>query len=211
MAVIASVDSANRRIYLSAATVGVDLQPMDIYTEYRELRRTDESLRNFYPLVGSAGNVLKTATTYTERYVILKDGTRIVPYDTSHSLKVIGTVITDEGTSGIDVFDRSPLSVSVEVDVDYQPPQVEIIRVASSQASISESDIAALVSAMFSHTVEGTETFKEQMRLIRAEAAGKLSAVGNTVTIRDAADTKDRITATVDDDGQRTAVTTDVS
>jgi len=49
------------------------------------------------------------------------------------------------------------------------------------------------------------------MRLMRAEAAGKLAVVGDTVTFRDAADTKDRITATVDANGQRTAITTDVS
>ena len=60
-------------------------------------------------------------------------------------------------------------------------------------------------------TVEGSETYQEALRLVRAEAAGKLSVSGSTVTIRDAADTKDRITATVDDDGQRTVVTTDVS
>lgn len=59
--------------------------------------------------------------------------------------------------------------------------------------------------------VEGSETMQESLRLIRAEAAGKLLVSGDTVTIRDAADAKDRITATVDDNGQRTAVTTDAS
>lgn len=60
-------------------------------------------------------------------------------------------------------------------------------------------------------TVEGSETYQEALRLIRAEAAGKLSVSGSTVSIRDAADTKDRIVATVDEQGQRTAITTDVS
>ena len=211
MPVISSIDTVNNRIHLSASTVGVDLHPIDIYKEYRALRRTDETLRKFYPMMKADGNVQKTATTFTERYVTLLNGARVVPYDASHSLRVIGTIITDDGNSGIDCFDRLPLSTSVEVDIDYQPPQVEIIKVNTSQASLSPSDIAAVVSAMFSFNVEGSETFVEQMRLIRAEAAGKLSAVGNTVTIRDAADTKDRITATVDDNGQRTAVTTDVS
>jgi hypothetical protein len=60
-------------------------------------------------------------------------------------------------------------------------------------------------------TVEGSETYQESMRLMRAEAAGKLAVSGTTVTFRDAADTKDRITATVDANGQRTAITTDAS
>jgi len=64
---------------------------------------------------------------------------------------------------------------------------------------------------LFTYTVEGSETFEEQLRLMRAEAAGKLAVSGTTVTIRDAADSKDRITATVDANGQRTSVTTDGS
>ena len=46
-----------------------------------------------------------------------------------------------------------------------------------------------------------------------ASGAGKLSgAATTTVVIRNAvADTKDRITATVDEDGNRTAITTDLT
>lgn len=58
---------------------------------------------------------------------------------------------------------------------------------------------------------EGSETILEALRLIRAESAGLLSVSGTTVTIRDAADSKDRITATVDSDGQRTSITTDAT
>ncbi len=56
---------------------------------------------------------------------------------------------------------------------------------------------------------EGAETILEALRLIRAEAAGKLLVSGNLVRIRDAADTRDRITATVDTNGQRYTVITD--
>jgi len=59
--------------------------------------------------------------------------------------------------------------------------------------------------------IENGETFEQQLKLIRAEAAGKVAVSGNTVTFRDAADTTDRITATVDSNGQRTAIITDVS
>jgi len=55
--------------------------------------------------------------------------------------------------------------------------------------------------------MESGETFKQQQNLIRAEAAGKNKVVGNVVTFRDAADSKDRITATTDANGQRTTVT----
>lgn len=59
--------------------------------------------------------------------------------------------------------------------------------------------------------IETSFTLRQAMRLILAALAGKLSISGNTVTIRDVNDTKDRIVATTDDDGQRTAITKDVS
>jgi len=55
-------------------------------------------------------------------------------------------------------------------------------------------------------------TVRESLRLILSATAGKLSgAEGNTITIRDANDTKNRITATVDNHGNRTSVTLDAS
>lgn len=63
--------------------------------------------------------------------------------------------------------------------------------------------------------VDGIETgitMRQAIRLKLAALAGKLSgAATTTIAIRDANDTKDRITATVDADGNRTAVTLDAS
>lgn len=57
--------------------------------------------------------------------------------------------------------------------------------------------------------VETGWTLRKIFRLVGASLAGKLSIIGNTVTIRDVTDTKDRITATTDINGQRTAITLD--
>ena len=55
--------------------------------------------------------------------------------------------------------------------------------------------------------VEANRTVRAALKLILAAAAGKLSgAATTTVAIRDTNDTVDRITATVDADGNRTAV-----
>ena len=60
--------------------------------------------------------------------------------------------------------------------------------------------------------VETGVTPRQALRGILAAALGKLSgAATTTVVIRDANDTKDRITATVDADGNRTAVTKDLT
>ncbi len=66
--------------------------------------------------------------------------------------------------------------------------------------------------AVMSSTVEGTFDLTESARLWNAALAGKASGLaGTTATFRDLADTKDRIVATVDADGNRTAITRDVT
>lgn len=60
--------------------------------------------------------------------------------------------------------------------------------------------------------IETSFSLRETLRLVMSALAGKLSgAATTTVTIRDVNDAKDRITATVDESGNRTAVTYDVS
>jgi hypothetical protein len=79
--------------------------------------------------------------------------------------------------------------------------------------SIRSANSAGLIEGSISEqVVEGSTTVQEAMRLILSAMAGKLSgAGGTTVTIRDIDDTKDRIVATVDANGNRTAITLDAS
>lgn len=58
--------------------------------------------------------------------------------------------------------------------------------------------------------VEGTMTARQLMRIMYAVLANKSAGGGTTtITFRDKADGKDRVTATVDTAGNRTAVTVD--
>ncbi len=60
--------------------------------------------------------------------------------------------------------------------------------------------------------IEGALTFRQMMRIILAACANVLSGGGTTtITIKDLANTKPRITATVDSSGNRTNVTLDGS
>jgi hypothetical protein len=64
--------------------------------------------------------------------------------------------------------------------------------------------------AVGARVVEGTLTQDEITRIILAVEAGKAAGGGTTtITFRDQADTKDRVTATVDENGNRTAITVD--
>lgn len=71
----------------------------------------------------------------------------------------------------------------------------------------------SLAAAVWASVIEAGLNAEEAMRLIAAATAGKVSgAAGTTVTIRNAvADDKNRIVATVDSSGNRTAITYDLT
>jgi hypothetical protein len=69
---------------------------------------------------------------------------------------------------------------------------------------------AAITSAIYAYVVENSKSFLTMFRLLYAVLCNKSTGGGtSTVNFRDDADGKDRIVATVDNDGNRTAVTKD--
>lgn len=67
-----------------------------------------------------------------------------------------------------------------------------------------------LIADIFGYTVEGAMTFLQSIRISLSALARKSAGGGTaTITFKDGADTKARITATVDANGNRTAVTVD--
>jgi hypothetical protein len=75
-------------------------------------------------------------------------------------------------------------------------------------AATSADFLSELVAAVLAGVIEGTVTLKQSLQLSNAAAASKLSGAATvTATLRNLADTMDRIVATVDADGNRTAVT----
>ncbi len=87
----------------------------------------------------------------------------------------------------------------------------QTVQVYTSTTPTAGQNAAALLD--LADAIETGLTLREALRLIAAALAGKISgAATTTVTIRNAiADSKDRIIATVDSSGDRTAITTDVS
>jgi len=71
---------------------------------------------------------------------------------------------------------------------------------------------ADAVDEILDEVIEGTTTLRQAIRLFLSALASKSSGGGtSTIKFRDVGDSKDRITATVDSDGNRTAMTLDAS
>lgn len=76
--------------------------------------------------------------------------------------------------------------------------------------TLTGAEETAVANAVASRVYEGSLTLEQAIRLLLAAMTGKLSgAATTTVHIRDVADTKDRILATVDANGNRSTVTLD--
>ena len=79
-------------------------------------------------------------------------------------------------------------------------------------ASLASDAGTELADAVHDEVVEGTTTLRQMMRGFAAVLMGKASGLATTTAVyRDVGDTKDRITATVDADGNRSVVTRDLT
>jgi hypothetical protein len=121
--------------------------------------------------------------------------------------------------------DTNTIYKAVVSDATGATVGVDVVAVKAETAIIvvdTTTDIPALIDALptaaenatavMASNVEGTVTLTESMRLQNAVLLGKASGLATTTAVyRDLADTKDRVSATVDADGNRSAVTLDDS
>lgn len=83
---------------------------------------------------------------------------------------------------------------------------------AAAIAALNNLSSAQVQSAVLAMVVEGSLTFQQVQEIMLAALAGKADgAGGTTMHFRNQADSKNRITATVDADGNRSAVTLDLT
>lgn len=154
------------------------------------------------------------------------NGNPIITYSTNTAAEFNASVaamevINVKAASTLSVKDSFELSWSDGVDrvsavsgssiIWLAPARVLLQAIGSGVTAQDKIDIAAEV---MSFVTENGEEFIETTRIIRAGVAGLSSRSGAgpyTINFRDSADTKNRISATVDSNGQRTAVTVDGS
>ena len=153
--VISSIDGATRRIYLNQG-VG-DFYPIeDIYHEYRNLRSTDVSLRKWEPLLSAEGNVAKGGGAFTPRYVVLLDGTKLVPFDETLQLSQLGDMITDNPDVDATLYDISGLTVPKPIFI--KPSNAETVQLNSEAIVFSSFQGAVWIDVTSPYSDKGSAT-----------------------------------------------------
>ena len=115
-----------------------------------------------------------------------------------------GAIITEVNANEtkIDIIDTNVDSVLADTGTDG------VVVATASKTGYALSGVG--IDSIFDEVVEGTATFRQMLRIKHAALAGKSTGGGTTtLTFRDIADSKPRITATVDASGNRTAMTVD--
>ncbi|MCD6434851.1 MAG: right-handed parallel beta-helix repeat-containing protein [Clostridiales bacterium] len=151
--VIDSIDGSTRRIFLKQGVS--DFYPIeDIYHEYRHLRKTNESLRKWHPFLRAEGNIPKGAGAYTPRYVVLLEGTKIVPFDESLQINQLGDMITDNPDVDPSLYDISALTVAKPIFI--KPSEAETIQLNSESIVFSSFQGAVWVDVFSAYGDKGS-------------------------------------------------------
>ena len=170
---------------------GTVLDAQDLYSRWKDWVKLSDNAKYPAAFSSTGGDDIVSGISAIPHYAFLDNHWRISPDESDHTLNVTTSILLVLG--GGDPFLDTVGAYTVRVN--YQQPVQAL--------TVGLGDVE-------SGTITLSNT--EAMRLILAALAGKLSgAPSGPIAIRDINDSKDRITATVDANGNRTAITIDVS
>lgn len=167
-----------------------DVRKLSATTLWENLRSLEDDPEGMpYPQIVKNTTPVTLAGVTFARQVEIINGYTLTFEDGLYAVDIYGG-----NTNVADVTNRNQVSV----------------RTANSAGLVVVDQTSSLVTALLSAEIETGLSLKNALRLNTAVTSGKISgAPGPTITIRNVGDTKDRVTATVDVDGNRTAITYD--
>lgn len=197
-------DGPNKLIVLDAGTTSISVR--DLYSRWKEWVATSDNSKFLQAFTSVGGDPIDVINgIYVTAYLFLQNGWRVRPQEADHSLNVNdGVLLTAEGD---DPF--VPPIGDYQVLVRYSQP-VRTETVATNGGSGATPD--QIAEAVWNRVVDGVLTAQQSLRLANAVLGGKTTGGGTgTEKFRDVGDTKDRIEATVDSNGNRLVIIRDLT
>ena len=202
----ATFDGPNRIITLAVGETEVAVKA--IYSDWKRWASTGDNLK-FPPAFRVVGGDPLGGGVFLAGYYFLNNvaGWRIRPAAADQLTVLSGNLYAED--PGVALF----ASVAGDFSSTVALTRANASEAVSTSGSGSSAPTAAAnAQAVWARALEGEFTAEQMMRLMVAALAGKVSgAAGSTVSFRDLADTRDRIVATVDENGNRTAVVRDAA
>ena len=168
-------------------------------SDARPIPRKNTAFRVYFPILDNDGDTVTGATGLDSEVSI--DGA---------AFSDCTNEATEIGTSGFYYLDLT----SGEMNGDAVVLQVKTTSTNAKTAPIvfypeELGDLRIDPSTIFATVVEGAHTLTHALRIMLSALAGKASGLGTTTAVfRDLGDTKNRISATVDASGNRSAIGT---
>lgn len=179
---------------------------VDLYSRWKDWLLIGTNTK-FLPAFSALGGDTLPGGKFLGTTVFLENGWKIRPYEGNHTLTVSGNLYSRDGSSP---FVNTLGSYNVLINLSTS----NLVDTVSTGGSTAPTAIE-VADAVFDRTdaIETGLTMRQALRLALATLAGKVSGSGtNNISIKNAvADNKTRIQATTDNNGNRTAITYDVT
>jgi hypothetical protein len=214
-----SFDGPTKVITLTVGTVEVSVR--DLWSRWVDWLLTGDNSKYLIAMSEIGGDDIDPgAGTTIPVYVFLQNGWRIKPDEDDHTLNVTDGILLVSG-GGDPFIDTTGDFV---VRINYQQPVQAISFSSEGGGGATPAEVwaygtrtltddwptAEQIADAIAGRVVDELTLAETMKALLAHAAGKASGGGtNTLKFRDQGDTKDVITVTVDENGNRSAVVVD--
>lgn len=190
-------DGAAKTVTLTTGTAVLDL--IDMHSRWKDWVRAGNA--SVLPAFAAVGGDIPSIPLY----LFLRNGWDVVPQSANHTLTVINGIFEREG--GGDPF-IDPAG-SYKIRINRETPGIAI---GYSTGGGPGYTLEQIGQAVGQRVVEGALTYDQACRLMLAVLTGKVSGAGTAAEhFRDVADSKDRVTMTVDASGNRTAVALDAA
>jgi hypothetical protein len=194
-----SFDGALRRIIVDDGVSSLSVM-VDVYSAWKRWVLLSDNSKYAAAMRSVGGDPLPGGQFLGATFFLL-NGWKIRPYEGDHTLTLNGNLYSEDGSS--------PFVRTIgDFNVLIQQNNSAIVQGISTSGSTV--DFADLLDQQF---VEDNMTFRQAMRLFAAALGGRVDGAGTSVvTFRNAvADDKERIVAEVDETGNRTNVSYDLS
>jgi hypothetical protein len=206
-------DGPNKLVVVDNGITELNCQ-VDLYSDWKEWMLVGDNAK-YLPAFRAVGGDTLVDPQEISPYFFLLNGWRVRPYEGSHMLTVEGNLFVDGGGNPfIPTVGSYNVLVNLQTSVNAVTSFLSSGSAGGTLTAEEHDQLMALpLDAVELATVlESSMTIGEALRLFLSVLSGKSSGGGtNTIVFRDVVDGKDRITATVDANGNRTAVVRDGS